>query len=186
MFNLTFLFVNLIIAAPELVINWNTAENDRFEFVDEGHDSSSDKCLDNGLEAQYRFEAKVCINKNAWFEDCSDELIETRFLSQDLITKDYRLVSDRHRDGSEPTVENFSKLSDAKKSLRSVESVELSTFLSSLSKGYDRDKLYLRARLLSKCQGELSETWTRLSYYLSFGLIRIEGFDSGWQSYDLK
>ena len=169
-----------------MAINWNSLASDQFEFLVQGNDSDSDKCLANGLEAQYRFEAKVCIKSDSWFENCSDELIETRFLSQDLITKDYKLVSDRHRDGSEPIVENFIKLSDAKKSLRTVELVRLSTFLSSLSKGYDPDRLYLRARLLSKCQGELSETWTRLSYYLSFGLIRIEGFDSGWQTYKLK
>ena len=186
MLHFTFLFVNLIIAAPELLINWNSAEKDQFEFVVQGNDSDSDKCLSNGLETQYRFEAKICVKSSSWFENCSDELIETRFLSQDLITKDYKLVSDRHRDGHEPMVENFTKLGEAKKSFRLVELVELKTFFKSLSKSYDKDRLFLRARLLSKCQGEISETWTRLSYYLSFGLIRIENYDSGWQNYKLK
>lgn len=186
MFNIAFIFINLIVAAPELVVNWNTIESDHFEFVVDGRDPNVDKCLENGLEAQYRFEAKLCLKGDALFAKCSDELIETRFLSQDLITRDYRLVSDRHRDGKEPIVENFSKLSDAKKSLRRIDSVGLKVFLNSLSAKPDRDKLKLKARLLSKCQGEVSETWTRLSYYLSFGLIRIESSDSGWQTYNLK
>lgn len=44
----------------------------------------------------------------------------------------------------------------------------------------DDKKQSFRGRVYAECRGEYSESMKKLSYVLSFGLVRSSGYDSGW------
>lgn len=174
--NFVFIFFLLwvvpVFAEPELLVNWQSPKQKIIELKLTGEDPDLDKCLNNGLEIRYRYEAKLC-NKT-----CAKKLVETRFLSWDPISKSYRIEMDRHRDNQNPEVRVLSEKSEALKILMLVKDINYSFW-------EPKSGNILRARAFSECHGEYSSTLKTLSYYLSLGLIRLGGFNTGWNDYHL-
>ena len=45
---------------------------------------------------------------------------------------------------------------------------------------------YLRIRAMSDCRGKGNEIASKLSEILTLGLVKVEGFNTGWVDYTLK
>lgn len=181
---LTFLtLINIVFAAPELNINWLDKPKTQLSFSIKGKDSELESCLNNGLEMQYRYEAKLCKSRKLWYPKCPREFVETHLLSYDPVSDSYSLKVDRHRDDIEPQVIVFNSRRKALQSFYNIENVSLDFLAGGRASLLKSNKRYLEARAFSSCKGEYSKTFSELSYYLTFGLVRIAGFNTGWNRY---
>lgn len=177
----TLLALVIILGNPELILH-GTKENPQIINLEvKGKDSLVNECIDNGQEIRYRFELKVCEN-SSFFGSCSPPMVQTRFLSWTPISNAYQLISDLHRDHKLPEGLTFADREEALTALRTIKDLDLGFFKEYQANG----DTYLQARAFSECRGEYSKTIAELSYYLSLGLIRLSGFNTGWTNFELN
>lgn len=176
-----FLAAILIFLSPELQINWLNEARPAVEFNLIGEDKLFDKCLSRGQEIRYRFEFKLC-KKRSLFDDCSKEFVETHFLSWSPISNSYSMVVDRHRDQKLPQGIQYHTKQEAELAMRKISKLDI---LNLFNLNEVSQKHYVHARAFSECRGEYNHTLVELSYYLTLGLVRLSGFNTGWYDYEL-
>ena len=168
---------------PSLSVNWYNKKKTKLIFSIEGKDPELIKCIDNGLEARYRIEATLCKSRNLWFDKCPLSLVDTYFLSYDPISETYKVEIDRHRDNLDPLISVFNKRELALQAFKDSMPVHIDFFAGGRAEFLTNKKLYIKARAFSTCKGEYNSTFSDISYYLTLGLIRVEGFNTGWNTY---
>lgn len=181
------LLIVLFFTAPEPKVQWTGGpESHAVRIRVEGYDQSMLKeCLKGGLEVRNRYEIRLCRKRSYWFNSCGPEQREVRAVQYDAISETYRLTADRLGDGIPPKVSSAATLSEALASIFQVAEVPLDFLEPQLSAQTDLAGKYMALRVISECKGRYSETMQRISYFVSLGLVRTSGFDSGWISFDL-
>jgi hypothetical protein len=180
MFAQLFFPIIVLFASPELTVERPNPNKPTVSLEVTGKDAIVNDCLDNGQEIRYRFEMKVCDSDSFW-SSCSDKIVETHFLSWNPISNSYQMINDLHRDHKLPEGLTFDQREEALIALRTIKDLDLGKF----SKAKLNSRSYLQARAFSECRGEYSKTLEELSYYLSFGLLRLSGFSTGWKNFHL-
>ncbi len=186
MFSRLFLLVPVIFAFPSVGVRW--AENDRqaIALSIEGIDSRWEKCVDSGLQAQYRIEVKLCRKRSMWFDACLDSEKASRSMEKDPVSGMFKVSEDFLNDTSEPEAQGFESYGEG-----------LSAMLSPIDLSFQKlgmqdpgmmanRKAYLRVRATSACRGDISPTVRRLSQFLSFGLVDLQDKRSGWSDFKLE
>ena len=181
----TILFIGLFFAPPQLLMNWAGGNKDGVKIVASGTDESVVQCAKSGLEVRYRYEERLCRRRSTWFDSCASPRVDIRSLQFDPISEIYTVMSDRLDDVEAPRISKFTSLNEALQQTSTISYLPLS-FL-------DRDGLgpqgaqnaYVSVRLRVQCRGSLNETLEKLSYFLTLGLIRSHGYDSGWMDFQL-
>ncbi len=170
---------------PQLLVNWAGGKHDGVRILMSGSDEITDQCVRGGLEARFRFELRFCKKRSIWLDKCAEVRMAINSLQYDPISEIYSVTSDIIGDEDSPKVSRFNSVEEAIKQATVVEFISLD-FLDpeGLRNSEDR-RSYVKARILTECRGEYSETFLRLSYLLSLGLIRTSGFDSGWIGFGL-
>ncbi len=171
----------VLFASPELTVQHSNQNPKVFSLEVSGKDEIVNDCLNNGQEIRYRFELKICDSDSFW-NDCSEEIVETHFLSWNPISNSYQMITDLHRDQRLPEGQTYDQREDALTALRAIKNLNLEQF----PKIKLTSNSYLETRAFSECRGEYSKTLEELSYYLSFGLLRLSGFSTGWKKFHLN
>lgn len=173
-------------AEPVSEVHWTS---DRYEAISvslEGEDELLDRCINSGFTLHYRFSFQLCRNSTLWFDECHSERQIRHSIKVDPISESYSVESDRYRDELEPQTLIFEDRENALDSFLNVEKVELD-FLKTDS---DIDTApgknsYVGVRVISHCEGEVNRTLSRISSFLTLGLVRVSGFNTGWRDFVL-
>ncbi len=176
--------IPLLLAPPELRLKWASGGAAGLNVAVVGHDSVLASCVKSGLEARYRFDFRMCRRRAGWFDGCEAQRSQVNALRYDPISETYRIISDRIGDREEPVIKQVESASEALSAISAIESLPL-TFLKSTPLNASKARYYVALRVLSECRGEYNETMERISYFLTLGLVKTSGFDSGWIDFGL-
>lgn len=175
----------LALHAPDVVLRWATQKLPVVDVEVRGEDPGREPCLSGGLELRYRFEVRLCSRRRGWFDNCGSARIFTRSLSFDPVKESYRLETDAWSDDRAPVITNVSTLTDAVKAIAVVPDVSLDGISGEGHDVKDVEGEYLDIRVVSECKGEYSQTLSRISSFLTLGLLQVSGFDTGWNEFSL-
>lgn len=178
-------YVHLVLGAPDLSIKHASADRAAVNMTVSGHDELLEQCLGSGLETRYRFEVRLCRRRSFWFDDCGDEAVVHHSVRFDPISEIYKVALDRLGDDDPPRRMSLSSRSDAIGAISAVKNLNLMKLAKDDPRYLETPRAYLNARVVSECKGEYSKTLTGISSVLTFGLVKIDGIDSGWIRYDL-
>ena len=171
---------------PALTINFDAENKDLVNVTVNGEDDILQQCIDGGLRMSYRYELQICKRRAAWFDNCQDLRTVIHSLEFDPITENYVVRMDQHGDKEDPKVVTTKSSKDARASLANIKKLELSYLSEGDEKYVKSARSYISARVTTECQGDHNETLADISYFLSLGLIRISGSNSGWTDFNLS
>ncbi|NLF24805.1 MAG: DUF4390 domain-containing protein [Deltaproteobacteria bacterium] len=180
-----FLVLPLIFASPQVKVNWTDSKFESLHIRVDFKDELMGKCLRGGLEMEYAFDARLCRRRTVWFDACAELYRERHHLSFEPISSNYTLVSDRLDDDIGPQTRNFKSLEEAQAAMAEMEEVTLAELAGSESQYLNNSRVYLSARAQSRCKGSYNRTLAGISSFLTLGLVRISGFDTGWVDFTL-
>ena len=179
------LFVPLIIQFPVLNIAWDSQAEGEINIKISGEDKLLEKCLESGLKMEYRYELQLCKRRSAWFDRCKDMRTLIHTLEFDPITENYVVRTDLHGDDEDPKVITTTSSTEARTLLSRINKLSLLKISEQDQYYYKSPRSYLSTRVTTECQGDHNETIADISYFLSLGLIRISGSNSGWMDFNL-
>jgi hypothetical protein len=182
MFVSIFAWVYLWFAVPSPVVNWASQNHDSMEIQADGSEELLNRCIEGGIEVRYRYEMRYCTKGSFWFDQCEDSWVEIKSLQYDPVKETYLIQSDLLDDKETPEKGGFSTLAEAQKALSTIQHVNIEKIArGKLNKKTERD--YIGIRVLSECRGSVGNTLLDISYYLTFGLVKVSRFDSGWVAF---
>jgi hypothetical protein len=173
-------YISLLIASPELDIKMAGSTAPGFALQVHGQDDLLEKCMQGALELRYRFKVKICRKRTAWFDDCKSEKIISQSLRFDPISETYKVTSDEIGDREPPRSMTLTSREDAVRELTGIPNLAFSSLKNDDPAFVMGERTYLRARVESECKGAFNETLANISTFLTLGLVKISGFDSGW------
>jgi hypothetical protein len=177
--------VLLITLAPQLRVNWGSqASRDQISIAVQGVDPVAFQCQQSGLELGYRYEIRLCKDSRYWYDRCSDRRVLVRSLQWDPIVQTYQITTDTLGDAEGPAVQTVESKAEAMKLLSSTGKLSLKELFPS-ARDLEHPRRYVQVRLFTQCKGVSSKTVEQLSYFLSLGMVRTNGFSSGWISFYL-
>jgi hypothetical protein len=181
------LLLLVVFAPPQIQVNWVDPETSHAIAVSvSGLDEMTAQCKRSGLEVRYRFEVRYCQEAYFWSDPCERSRLILHSLQFDPISQTFRLSEDRLGDNEPPQTETIEDEQLALKKLASIPRLELDFLAAELKNAAPSSRGYVGVRLLTQCKGVNNETLERLSYFLSLGMVRTSGFDSGWVSFKLQ
>lgn len=180
------LLVPFILAGPTPYIQWADLEQGAIKMWVQGEDPLLKKCVESGLGMRYRFKVQLCRQRAGWFARCSKVRNVIHILKFDPISENYTLAKDLLGDPENPTVLGDISLEEALSQLRKVERFDLSNIAKEVEVELNSRNAYLSLRIVSECRGEYNQTVADLSYLLSLGTVRLDGFDTGWLDFNLS
>lgn len=173
------------LAVPEVAVNWMSAGLGAIKVQVGGRDDLLGKCLKSGLAMEYKYQIRLCRRRAAWFDACAQRFREKRVLSFDPISGVYTLEADRFDDAEPPQTLRFDSLEDARSALGRVEGLTLAQLSGGEGGFAGSPRAYVRVRVQSDCRGDYNRTLARISSFVTLGLVRISGFDTGWTAFRL-
>ncbi len=199
MFSLAVMFVEFWFRCPtialaqplEVSVNWAHAGHyEQVRVSVAGQDASVSSCVRSGLELYFRFELMLCRARSMWFDKCEHTQVYLRSMQFDPISETYRVSLDLIGDKKQAQELSYTSIERALDLIRTVTSISLDSFGGELAPGIalsdqKRKRAYVSTRVISACRGDYSETLERISYFVSLGLLRTSGSDSGWIDFRL-
>ena len=176
----------IILAFPDVLMTLDKAKENLSVVVD-GKDDLLDSCTKSGMNFSYNFETQICKERIIGiFSNCSEAHKEQHQLTYDSISGRYRLDADVLDDGVEPQVTYYSTLEDARKAHQMVRGISIQTLIENDDEYLNGRRSYIRTRVVSECHGDHNETLADISSFLTLGLYRVSGFDTGWVDFRFK
>lgn len=170
------------VAQPDIRVNWNGNTRESLAISVDAYADIFEQCLKNGLDVRYRYKFMLCHRRDFWVDSCEDELEEVRSMHFDPISQEYEIMVDRYRDDVRPKV---SQVADSEKAWELLSKIDSLTLTELGKKNTDLSRTFLSVKVHSDCKGEYNQTLARLSYLLSLGLLRVDGYNSGWVDFNL-
>lgn len=178
--------LSFLLTLPELSVTWSRpGAYDAVMVSVRGFDQVSEQCFKSGLELRYRYELRVCRTASFWYDRCGSNRIIMRSSQWDPTHETFKVISDRLGDAKEPEVVTYTDPEAARRRLSLINQISLSETFATDADLLAERRRYLQVRLLTQCKGVSNQTVERLSYFLSLGMVRTNGFDSGWISFNL-
>lgn len=174
-----FILVATIFAAPALSVQW-AKQGEAVSIVLDGSDENVDQCLRSGLEVRYRYEVKVCVKRELWWDNCTERYRELRTAQFDPVAESYQMTSDIYLDQDDPLISVHSTFEEVRDALGSMDRVPLQRFGSEVAELLKKQKVFLSVRVRGACLDNERSLEAQIPYYLTFGQIRFTGFNSGW------
>lgn len=173
----------LTAAVPLMELNWSGTSGVRIKIS--GRDEMIEACAESGLEVRYRYSLQLCERRRFWLDGCGPMRAIVQVFRYSPVSETFHIVSDSLGDDEPPKSLIAESLDQAFQKIESVRHVPFEYLGMDESARIEEGNSYLRARVVSDCKGERSETLNRLSSILSFGLVSPFTTDSGWITFQL-
>ncbi len=181
-----FALLPLLFAAPEIKVDLAGSAAQQIDVRVTGKDGLLEDCVKSGLSFRYDFQVRICKRRPMWFDTCPEERVEKHALSYDPISGNYRLVIDRFGDDKQPFSKNFSSSAAAARRFSLVRNLPLLFVARGKTRYLHSNRSYLSVRVVSECRGEYNKTVAAISSFLTLGMYRVSGFDTGWVDFKLQ
>lgn len=180
-----FVILPLLFANPDMLVDWEGSSSDMVNVSLRPGGEVLETCLQAGMEVRFRFETQLCRRRSMWFADCGERTQVIHGIQYDPISQTYQVRMDRIGDRKPEesvTLESRDEGLQLAAHLQhvSLKDLGLGTEVSAA------DRVFLSLKATSDCRGEYSEILSRIGYYLSLGLVKIDAFNTGWVAYELK
>ncbi len=177
--------LHFVFAAPTLAVQWaHGGDSVNVNFSTD--DDSLVQCMKSGLEVRYRYDIKVCARQSLWFDDCTERYREIRTLRYDPVGDSYELISDVYSDDKRPSTVFIASAEEAQRALTQIKDLRLAKVAPEVPDLLQERKVYLSLRARGFCQEDARSLTTQIPYYLTFGMLRFTGSDSGWMDFSLE
>ena len=180
MFTKILLIFPLLMTLPPIEAKWNTHSRESLTIKVNFEDELVNRCLDSGLELRYEYKIQVCRKSKHLFRNCGDIVTNIRSVKRDSIDETFRAALDQLGDEKPAEKRTLFSLEDALSTVSSIGNLRPASF-----KEDNLKSATLRARVQLICKGEHSKTFTRITQFLTFGLLDIRGPDTGWVDFVL-
>lgn len=176
---------SFLLAVPDLQLVIDRVQNSITVNL-QGKDPLFEHCIKSGFVLRYNFESQICKKNRFWFDDCPRKRRIKYQLTYNSITNQYKMEADRIGDDQPALVTYYNSLNEAQRAFFVVEDLSMH-FIAHEDTSYLEDpQSYLRARAFSDCLGDYNRTVGSISNFLTFGLYRMSGFDTGWIDFEFK
>ncbi len=188
MFKLLQILIPVLFVVPPLVdlsVRWTDDKREALEIKITAQNEVLDRCLSSGLEVRYRYELSFCSRRSIWFNACKDRRLIFQSIQYDAVSQTYNVMTDRHGDEEDEISESFDSKERAIDQVSHIPALPLSYLSQSDIKFMDRSGRYVSLRVLGECRGEYSEALAKIGYFLTLGMVKVSGFNSGWLDFEL-
>ena len=175
-----------LLAVPDLRVDFSDPKLEDINVRVVGKDELLDKCLKSGYMLQYDFEVRLCRRRPLWLDSCPKQRLEKHKLSFDPISGIFTLDIDRFGDSRDPGSLSFASIKDAYEGLSEVKNLSLQFLARDRFPYLEEPERYISIRVTSECRGDFNKTLARISSFLTLGLVRVSGFDTGWLDFNLQ
>lgn len=177
-------FLAAIIMTPTAAVRWKPDRKSLAVVFDHG-DPAIEECIQSGLEVRYRIELKICHHRQGWFDGCMENQLITRTVQFDPIGENYKITTDLINDSAPPSSIIETDPDVAAEVLQNYIIEDFARpYQQSIIKKPDR-VYYLSMRARGFCQQDEQSLIAQIPYYLTLGIFRFSGFDTGWVDYQL-
>jgi len=178
--------IPLLIALSGLEVNW-TSDPERDIVVRVHHDDPLVRqCIRSGLELRYNYQLQLCKKRAIWFDSCAEMKTIQKTAQFNPINGSYRMSSHVRGEEVPPEVRIVDEFDLALSELSKIARLPVSSLAGGRSDLKKSSRSYLSTRVLSECRGKYNRTLANLGYYLTLGLLKVDGFDTGWQHFSLN
>lgn len=171
----------ILLTSPQLLMKWSTVAKQSLSFFVTKQDTFMQECRESGSDVYYRYEYQLCKRRSAWLDGCGDFQNQTRTLSYDPISENYKIKYEKWGGHEPDTSSQFTTLEEAVSELSMVKSIPLEELIK--VSGYEdipTERLYVRANARFICKGERNTIMDRVSRIITLGLVRPGTTESGW------
>ena len=173
--------IPILFGNPQLLMKWSDTAKQSLSFFVTQHDSFMEECRESGSDVYYRYEYQLCKRRHAWLDGCGDFQNQTRTLSYDPISENYKIKYEKWGSGEPDSTSQFTALEDAVAELSMVKSIPLDELIKkSEFDGIALERLYVRANARFICKGERNTVMDRVSRIITLGMVRPGTTESGW------
>lgn len=177
-------WLSIVFAYPVPIVNWVNPSAIRVQAV--GGEELLDRCIKSGIEVRYRYEMRYCRRRSGWFDDCRADRVEIRSIQYEPVNEGYQVIVDRLGDDQDPEKVAYPSLADAMQVVSVIEDVPLEfLFRGELDPQVRTNKDYVGVRIISDCKESFGSRLLDISYLFTFGLVKINRYDSGWIAFKL-
>jgi len=172
---------------PDVNLSWSSPEHTALHVELPARDSFMEQCIKSGSEGRYLYEFQLCRKRSFWPDDCLPTLQLVHSVRQEPISQSFIFVVDRIGDGAEGITTNYRKLETALQGLTRVIALPTQLLIADAEEAerYLGPRGYISVRVRSDCHGGYNRTLARIGYFLSFGLVKVSGFTTGWVDFEL-
>ena len=176
------ILVPIFLMAPELVARWQ-ADQASIRFNLDQNDEHVAQCVQSGLEVKHRLEFRVCRKRGTWLDHCDSTEVMARSIKYDPVSESYSIITDIINDNVAPATVLVTDVEEAQRVMQ--EFAIPSEFLKPEGEAAAGKNHYVTFRIRGFCQQDEKSIFTQIPYYLTFGIFRFAGFDTGWVDYEL-
>ena len=181
------LLLPFVFAAPPVNVRWERAGEPAVVVSVPAFDEKMEGCLSSGFELRYTMALRLCRRSPLWFDSCDDVRERIHLLKFDPIADQYTIILDTMKDSNPPERLSAPTLREALQTFSKVRHLALQTLTRRKVEeilGAQR-RPYISVRVVCECRGERSRAVEAISTILTFGLVSLEHFDTGWNDFDL-
>jgi hypothetical protein len=174
------------LVVPQPSLRWTDHSRYELSLSLTGTDPYLAECLNSGLPLRYQYSVQLCERESAWFDSCGPqrELVKTAKYSP--ISEQYSIESEGVL-GTTQSKEILTDIEEVTDHLMMLNGISLRSLLETTEEDLSvTQDTVLKVRVVSVCDGEVADLFTHPSYFLTMGMYRMSGFNSGWIDIPLK
>jgi hypothetical protein len=183
--------LNDSLSEPVPSLYWQNASKQELALRVSGTDPSLQECLQSGLPLRYQYSVQLCERESAWFDSCGPQREIVKTVRYSPVAEQYAIESEGYL-GSGDAYAIVSEVGEVVANLMSIQGIALSSLKEANQEEslgepiIITDETVLKVRVVSICDGEVADVFAHVSYFLTMGMYRISGFNSGWVEVQLK
>jgi hypothetical protein len=180
------LFANFSLAESRLKvgINWED-ENFKDLQINATEDPVElQKCLDTGLRQTAIFYFQVCKHRSIWFDPCLKVEASERVLRFDPLSQSY-LLDEKSTFKYQVATGQFDAADPAFSAFLSIKGINLQELANHSEEFRLSKRSYASIRVMLACKGEKGDLLGEVSRLLSFGIVKLNEYDTGWVDFRL-
>ncbi|MBX7137263.1 MAG: DUF4390 domain-containing protein [Oligoflexia bacterium] len=175
----------LLFAVPDLKVRWEDVKQQAIHIEVSGQNEILEDCLKGGLEVRYRYELQLCRRRTGWFHACKERKVIMQSMQLDPIAQTYSVVKDRLGDDQPQENQTVDTRAEAVGAVSMVDRISLD-FLSQHQPDFaTKGDTYVGVRAFGECRGEYSELMSKIGYFITFGMVKVSAFNTGWIDFNL-
>ncbi len=177
----------LFLLTSDFQINWLSGQRDTVRVQYKGDRTDFIRsCVRNELKVRYRYDIQLCKRRSWWLNACQDARRYVSTMEYDPITESYAVSQDALFDDLDGGVRRFNSFDEAIAALSRISEVKLADLSATDPVFLQSSRLVIAVRVVADCRGDYNRLFADISSFVTFGFVRVSGFDTGKVGFDLE
>lgn len=177
----------LFLLTSDFQINWLSGQRDTVRVQYKGDRTDFIRgCVRNELKVRYRYDIQLCKRRSWWLNSCQEARRYVSTMEYDPITESYAVSQDALFDDLDGGVRRFNSFDEAIAALSRISEVKLADLSATDPVFLQSSRLVIAVRVVADCRGDYNRLFADISSFVTFGFVRVSGFDTGKVGFDLE